>query len=113
MTHTTRALAVLVALSTSLTAVPAEAATIPVPARVKRLNWPALARCEAGGNPRAVNPSGRYMGLYQFDLRTWRGVGGRGMPHRASRREQTYRAQILYTHRGARPWPTCGRRLYV
>jgi hypothetical protein len=32
--------------------------------RVSRLNWRALARCESGGNPRAVNPAG-YYGLYQ------------------------------------------------
>jgi hypothetical protein len=35
------------------------------------LNWGALAQCESGGNPRAVNPSGRYFGLYQFSLPTW------------------------------------------
>src|SRR5262249_46782829 len=29
------------------------------------LNWRALARCESGGNPRAVSPYG-YYGLYQF-----------------------------------------------
>ncbi|HKE50915.1 MAG TPA: ubiquitin-like domain-containing protein, partial [Actinomycetes bacterium] len=28
------------------------------------LNWAALAQCESGGNPRAVNPNGHY-GLYQ------------------------------------------------
>ena len=30
-------------------------------------NWIGLARCESGGNPNAVNPSGFY-GLYQFSL---------------------------------------------
>ncbi len=71
-------------------------------------NFTALARCESRGNPRAVNPSGRYFGLYQFDVRSWRAVGGRGMPHHVSRAEQTKRASILYRQRGRSPWPVCG-----
>jgi len=74
------------------------------------LNWAALARCESGGNPRAVNPSG-YYGLYQFSLSTWAGVGGSGNPINASSGEQTYRAQILYKRTGASSWPVCGRQL--
>ena len=78
---------------------------------VEGLNWAALARCEASGNPKAYNPAG-YYGLYQFNLGTWRSVGGSGLPTSASAEEQTYRAQILYTRRGAQPWPHCGRLLY-
>jgi uncharacterized protein YabE (DUF348 family) len=74
------------------------------------LNWGALADCESGGNPRAVNPAG-YYGLYQFDLGTWRSVGGSGLPTAASAGEQTYRAKLLYKQRGRSPWPTCGRLL--
>ncbi|MCW2834434.1 MAG: Transglycosylase protein [Nocardioides sp.] len=74
------------------------------------LNWAALARCESGGNPRAVNPAG-YYGLYQFSVGTWNSVGGSGMPHHASAEEQTYRAKLLYTSRGRSPWPNCGRLL--
>ena len=74
------------------------------------LNWGALANCESGGNPRAVNPAG-YYGLYQFDIGTWRSVGGSGLPTRASAGEQTYRAKLLYQQRGRSPWPTCGRLL--
>ncbi|TYL45141.1 resuscitation-promoting factor [Nocardioides sp. BGMRC 2183] len=74
------------------------------------LNWGALARCESGGNPRAVNPAG-YYGLYQFNVATWRSVGGSGMPHLASAGEQTYRAKRLYAQRGRSPWPHCGRYL--
>lgn len=74
------------------------------------LNWGALANCESGGNPRAVNPAG-YYGLYQFNVTTWRSVGGSGMPHLASAGEQTYRAKLLYKSRGRSPWPTCGRLL--
>jgi uncharacterized protein YabE (DUF348 family) len=75
------------------------------------LNWAALAKCESGGNPRAVSPHG-YYGLYQFSPSTWRSVGGRGMPHQAAPAEQTYRAMLLYKDQGARPWPVCGRRLF-
>lgn len=84
-----------------------------VSSRAARLNWPALARCESGGNPRAVSPNGRYRGLYQFSRPTWRSVGGAGDPARASSREQTTRAQMLYDRAGHRPWPVCGRRLYT
>jgi uncharacterized protein YabE (DUF348 family) len=75
------------------------------------LNWAALARCESGGNPRAVNSAG-YYGLYQFSLGTWHGLGGSGNPIDASASEQTYRAQLLYARSGAGSWPTCGRLLY-
>ena len=74
------------------------------------LNWGALAHCESGGNPRAVNPAG-YYGLYQFDTGTWRSVGGSGLPSSASAGEQTYRAKLLFQQRGRSPWPTCGRLL--
>ena len=76
------------------------------------LNWPALAQCESGGNPRAVNPSGTYRGLYQFSLQTWRGVGGQGDPIDNSSGEQTYRAKLLYNRSGAGQWPECGSRLF-
>nr|WP_233168821.1 resuscitation-promoting factor [Streptomyces tsukubensis] len=75
------------------------------------LNWSALARCESGGRPDAVDPSGTYGGLYQFDPFTWRSLGGRGRPQDAPASEQTFRAKKLYVQRGAAPWPHCGRRL--
>jgi hypothetical protein len=74
------------------------------------LNWAALAKCESGGNPRAVNPAG-YYGLYQFSLSTWASVGGSGNPIDASPDEQTYRAQLLYKKAGAGQWG-CGRHLF-
>ncbi len=76
------------------------------------LNWAALAKCESGGNPRAVNPAG-YYGLYQFSLSTWRSVGGSGNPADASPSEQTYRAQVLYRKAGAGQWPNCGKYLFT
>jgi uncharacterized protein YabE (DUF348 family) len=74
------------------------------------LNWAALARCESGGNPRAVNPAG-YYGLYQFSPATWRSVGGSGLPTQASPAEQLRRAKILYRRAGAGQWG-CGRHLF-
>ncbi|MFD7661683.1 ubiquitin-like domain-containing protein [Streptomyces sp. NPDC059788] len=88
--------------------------TKPMPARVAgadHLNWGALAQCEAGGRPDAVDASGTYGGLYQFDTGTWRGLGGSGRPQDAPAGEQTYRAKKLYISRGASPWPVCGRKL--
>lgn len=81
--------------------------------RRSKLNWPALAECESGGNPRAINPAGPYYGLYQFDLSTWRSVGGHGYPHHATPRHQTYRAKLLFGARGAAPWPVCGYKLFT
>ncbi len=75
------------------------------------LNWAALARCESGGNPRAVNRSGKYRGLYQFSIATWQGVGGQGDPIDNSAEEQTYRAKLLYQRSGRGQWPECGRYL--
>lgn len=77
---------------------------------VSRLNWHALALCESSDRP-ATNTGNGYYGLYQFDLSTWRSVGGRGLPSEASRREQTWRAQMLWQQRGSSPWPVCGRLL--
>ncbi|MEV7901617.1 ubiquitin-like domain-containing protein [Streptomyces anulatus] len=75
------------------------------------LHWSALAACESGGRPGAVDPSGTYGGLYQLDSRTWQSLGGSGRPQDAPAAEQTYRARKLYVQRGASPWPHCGRRL--
>ena len=77
------------------------------------LNWPALANCESGGNPRAVSSGGTYRGLYQFTMSSWAGVGGSGDPIDASSSEQTYRAQLLYRRSGDAVWPVCGHYLYT
>ncbi|MFF4604520.1 ubiquitin-like domain-containing protein [Streptomyces sp. NPDC001339] len=79
---------------------------------VDHLAWDALARCEAGGRPDAVDASGTYGGLYQFDVGTWQALGGQGRPQDAPAAEQTYRAKKLYVRRGASPWPVCGRKLH-
>jgi resuscitation-promoting factor RpfB len=75
------------------------------------LNWAAVANCESGGNPNAVDSTGSYYGLYQFTIATWHAVGGSGIPTDASPAEQTARAQILYNRSGAGQWPICGKYL--
>ena len=88
--------------------------TKPLPRSVPgadHLDWQALAQCESGGRPHAVDTSGRYGGLYQFDHHTWRGLGGSGRPQDAPAEEQTFRAKKLYISEGASPWPYCGRKL--
>lgn len=67
-----------------------------------------IAACESGGDPTAVDASGTYHGLYQFDYGTWASVGGSGDPAAASPAEQTYRAALLYSQSGSSPWPICG-----
>ncbi|XUL90356.1 ubiquitin-like domain-containing protein [Streptomyces galilaeus] len=89
--------------------------TKPMPTSVQgadQLNWHGLATCESGGRPGAVDPSGTYGGLYQFDTHTWHSLGGSGRPQDASAEEQTFRAKKLYVRRGASPWPHCGTRLH-
>jgi soluble lytic murein transglycosylase-like protein len=67
----------------------------------------AIAACESGGDPTAVNAAG-YYGKYQFDMGTWASVGGSGNPAAASEAEQDYRASLLYARAGSSPWPCCG-----
>ncbi|MGQ4363449.1 ubiquitin-like domain-containing protein [Streptomyces sp. SAS_272] len=89
--------------------------TKPLPSSVQGadgLDWRGLAACESGGRPGAVDSSGTYGGLYQFDTRTWQSLGGSGRPQDAPAAEQTLRAKKLYVRRGASPWPHCGRRLH-
>jgi hypothetical protein len=68
----------------------------------------AIAACESGGNPSAVDASGTYRGKYQFDYGTWQSVGGSGDPAAASEAEQDQRAAMLYAQSGSTPWPVCG-----
>jgi hypothetical protein len=69
--------------------------------------WHRLRVCESSDNYR-TNTGNGYYGAYQFNLGTWRGVGGRGYPHQASRAEQNYRALYLYRMRGWGPWGCAG-----
>jgi len=67
----------------------------------------AIAACESGGDPTAVNAAG-YYGKYQFSPPTWAAVGGSGNPAEASEAEQDYRAALLYNQSGPGQWPVCG-----
>ncbi len=73
--------------------------------------WVALAQCESGGRPNVVSPGGRFHGLYQFSVATWRSVGGTGLPSEASPQEQRERAVALQARSGWGQWPACSRRL--
>lgn len=68
-------------------------------------SWYRLRQCESS-NTYSINTGNGYYGAYQFDLSTWRSVGGTGYPNRASKGEQDARALILYRKRGWQPW-TC------
>src|SRR5262249_22223234 len=59
-------------------------------------------------NDYTANSGNGYYGAYQFDLQTWRGVGGRGYPNQAAPVEQDRLARALYRERGWSPW-TCAR----
>ncbi|GHG68297.1 transglycosylase family protein [Amycolatopsis acidiphila] len=65
--------------------------------------WLKLRMCESS-NRYTVNTGNGYYGAYQFDLPTWRSVGGQGRPDQASPAEQDYRALYLYRMRGWQPW---------
>ena len=67
--------------------------------------WSRLRNCESS-NDYSINTGNGYYGAYQFNLATWRSVGGRGYPNYATRAEQDARALILYRERGWQPW-TC------
>ncbi len=75
---------------------------VKLPAELKK-----IAMCESGDNPRAVSPSGRYRGKYQFDMETWRSMGGKGDPAKAPEWYQDKIALKLYRERGTAPWPNC------
>ena len=97
------------------TAAPAAAPAPPPPATngaptaAESATLAKIRRCESGGNYSIVSASGRYRGAYQFDVSTWRSIGGSGDPAAASPAEQDYRALLLLRLRGTRPWPHCGR----
>jgi resuscitation-promoting factor RpfA len=69
--------------------------------------WHRLRSCESSDNY-AIDTGNGYYGAYQFDLATWRSVGGSGYPNQASTAEQDARALILYRERGWQPWTCAG-----
>ena len=65
--------------------------------------WYRLRVCESS-NDYSINTGNGHYGAYQFDLATWRSVGGSGYPNRAAPAEQDARALVLYRERGWQPW---------
>jgi peptidoglycan hydrolase-like protein with peptidoglycan-binding domain len=66
-------------------------------------DWYRLRMCESSNNY-AINTGNAHYGAYQFDLSTWRSVGGSGYPNLAAPAEQDRRALLLYRMRGWQPW---------
>ena len=94
---------------------PAAAAPAPPPPPQPRAgdpndpaSWDRLAQCESGGNW-AINTGNGYYGGIQFSLSSWRGVGGTGYPHEASRDTQVEMGKRLYAQGGWGHWPACTR----
>jgi Transglycosylase-like domain len=89
-------------------AAPAESGDYGLVGGVSQETLDAIAACESGGDPTAVNAAG-YYGKYQFDEGTWASVGGSGNPAEAPEAEQDMRASMLYAQAGSSPWPVCGQ----
>jgi peptidoglycan hydrolase-like protein with peptidoglycan-binding domain len=98
---TARAAAATAALGLAATGLVVAAA--PASADPSASTWNRLRMCESGDNYSTDTGNAHY-GAYQFDLSTWRSVGGSGNPAKASKAEQDARALILYRERGWQPW---------
>lgn len=72
--------------------------------------WDKLAECESGGNWKINTGNGYYGGL-QFSARSWRAVGGTGLPHQHSRETQIEMGKRLKAKQGWGAWPACSRKL--
>ena len=73
-----------------------------------------LAKCESGGNWKAVSEprnGTRYYGGLQFSLATWEGLGGTGLPSDAPRSTQIAMGKKLQARQGWDAWPSCSRSL--
>ena len=66
-----------------------------------------IAQCESKGDPTAVSGRGRYRGKYQFSRATWRSIGGKGDPAKASEGVQDRMARKLLRTQGPGAWPNC------
>ncbi len=92
--------------------------TEPHPHGPSDIQWEALRFCEATGDYKAVNPTGKYRGAYQFSRQTWDWIAELHFEHlvgvdpaAAAPVDQDRMAQALYDLRGRGQWPVCGRYL--
>lgn len=69
-----------------------------------------LRQCESTNRRTAHSSNGLYHGYYQFSIRTWQSIGGKGDPHTQGLLEQSYRAVLLLKRSGVGQWPHCGPR---
>ena len=75
----------------------------PYAAKLNRVAW-----CESRRRWH-INTGNGYYGALQFDLPTWRSVGGHRYPHQQNPLNQLYRAVLLVRRRGGySAWPVCG-----
>jgi hypothetical protein len=102
----TRALARSTLVAITATGIQAGLVT-PASADPPAATWSKLRMCESS-NRYSVNTGNGHYGAYQFDLPTWRSVGGQGRPDQAGAAEQDYRALYLYRMRGWQPWECAG-----
>lgn len=79
------------------------APSAPAGADPSAATWQRLRVCESSDNYSIDSGNGHY-GAYQFDVSTWRSVGGTGRASTATPGEQDARALILYRLRGWQPW---------
>ena len=92
-------------------AAPAQASS-PAPASSGKVNWPAIAACESGGNWGADTGNGFYGGL-QFTEQTWLANGGgryASSANLATPAQQIAVAQNVLASQGIGAWPVCGAR---
>jgi hypothetical protein len=94
----------------ALTVLATAGLAVPATADPSAEDWARLRECESANGYTIIGADGRHYGAYQFDLPTWRSVGGKGMPHQAAPAEQDFRALYLYRMRGWQPW-ACARTL--
>jgi len=68
------------------------------------------ARCESGGDPKAIGGGGRYRGAFQFLKSTWRTSpkSPGGDPIRFTYKTQAVVDVALKKRAGTSPWPVCG-----
>ncbi len=68
------------------------------------------AKCESGGDPKAIGGGGRYRGAFQFLKSTWKTSpkSPGGDPIRFTYKTQAVVAVALKKRAGTSPWPVCG-----